>query len=133
VSQQQQPQSKNNNLNVQKGKGEKKKTRRVFYTQASAIPEGEPVMMGMFPVANHPTVLLFDSSASHIFINHTFVVKNDIPIMGTQEDFFIQSPGGQLCTKEMVRDVPIELGGYIFPTSMIILQKQDIDVILGMN
>jgi hypothetical protein len=23
-------------------------------------------------------------------------------------------PGGRLCTKEMVRDVPIELGGHIF-------------------
>jgi hypothetical protein len=33
----------------------------------------------------------------------------------------------------MVREVPIELGGHIFPTSMIILQNQDIDVILGMN
>jgi hypothetical protein len=33
----------------------------------------------------------------------------------------------------MVRDIPIELGGHIFPTSMIILQKQNIDVILGMN
>jgi hypothetical protein len=81
-------------LNVQKGKGEKKKTGRVFYTQASAISEGEPVMMGMFPVANHPAVLLFDSSASHTFINRTFVTKHDIPIMGTKEDFFIQSPGG---------------------------------------
>jgi hypothetical protein len=50
-------------------------------------------MMGMFPVANHLAVLLFDSSASHIFINHTFVTKHDIPIMRTQEDFFIQSPG----------------------------------------
>jgi hypothetical protein len=82
---------------VQKGKGEKK-IGRMFYTQASAIPEGEPAMMGMFSVAKH-----------------------DIPIMGTQEDFFIQSPEGRLCTKEMVRDVPIELGGHIFPTSMIIL------------
>jgi hypothetical protein len=72
-----QPQSKNNNLNVQKGKGEKK-TGCVFYTQASAIPEGEPVT-----VANHPAVLLFDSGASHIFINRTFVTKHDIPIMGT--------------------------------------------------
>jgi hypothetical protein len=78
-------------------------------------------MMGMFPVANHLAVLLFDSGASHTFINRTFVTKHDIPIMGTQENFFIQSPGGQLCTKEMVRDVPIELGGHIFPTSMIIL------------
>jgi hypothetical protein len=94
VPQQQQPQSKNINLNVQKGKSEKKKTGRVFYTQASAIPKGEPVMMGMFPIANHPAVLLFDSGASHTFINRTFVVKHDIPIMGTQEDFFIQSPEG---------------------------------------
>jgi hypothetical protein len=51
-------------------------------------------MMGMFPVANHPAVLLFDSGASHIFINHTFVTKHDIPIIGTQEDFFISSPRG---------------------------------------
>jgi hypothetical protein len=97
------------------------------------IPEGEPIIMGMFPIANHSAVLLFDSGASHIFINRTFVTKHDIPIMGTKEDFFIQSPEGRLCTKEMVRDVPIELGGHIFPTSMIILQKQDIYVILGMN
>jgi hypothetical protein len=50
-------------------------------------------MMGMFSVANHPTVLLFDFGASHTFINRTFVTKHDILIMGTQEDLFIQSPG----------------------------------------
>jgi hypothetical protein len=66
----------------------------VFYTQASAIPKGELVMIDMFPIANHPTVLLFDSGASHTFINRTFVTKHDIPIMETQEDFLIQSPGG---------------------------------------
>jgi hypothetical protein len=32
-----------------------------------------------------------------------------------------------------VREVPIELGGHIFPTSMIILKNQDIDIMLGMN
>jgi hypothetical protein len=95
--------------------------RRVFYTQASAIPEGEPIMMGMFPIANHPTLLLFDSGALHTFINRAFVTKHDIPIMETQEDFFIQSPRRRLCTKEMVHEIPIELGGHIFPTSMIIL------------
>jgi hypothetical protein len=78
-------------------------------------------MMGMFPIANHSAVLLFNSGASHTFINRTFVTKHDIPIMETKEDFFIQSPRGRLCTKEMVRDVPIELGGHIFSTSMIIL------------
>ena len=90
-------------------------------------------MMGMFPVANHPTVILFDSGASHSFINRTFVVKHEISIGATKESFFIQSLRGRLCTKEMVYQVPINLGGHIFPTTMIILKDQDIHVILGMN
>ena len=50
-------------------------------------------MMGMFPVANHLAVMLFDSGASHSFINRTFVIKHEIPIGETKENFFIQSPG----------------------------------------
>jgi hypothetical protein len=33
--------------------------------------------------------MLFDSGASHSFINRTFVIKHEIPIMATKEDFFI--------------------------------------------
>jgi hypothetical protein len=33
------------------------------------IPEGEPVMMGLFLVAKQKTVILFDCGASHMFIN----------------------------------------------------------------
>ena len=36
-------------------------------------------------------------------------------------------------SKEMVHQVPIEFGGHNFPTSMIVLKGQEIDVILGMN
>jgi hypothetical protein len=36
-----------------------KKTGRIYYTQVVTMPEGEPVMMGMFLVANHPAVILF--------------------------------------------------------------------------
>ena len=61
----------------------------MFYIQAGEIPKGEPVMMGMFPIADHPTVMLFDSGASHSFINRTFVVKHAIPIGETKENFFI--------------------------------------------
>ena len=49
-------------------------------------------MMGMFPVANHPIVILFDSGASRSFINRTFVVTHEISIGATKENFFIQSP-----------------------------------------
>jgi hypothetical protein len=60
-------------------------------------------------------------------------MKHEIPIGKTKENFFIKSPGGRLCTKKMMHQVPIELGGHTFPTCMIILKDQDIDMILGMN
>ena len=72
-------------------------------------------MMGMFPIANHPAVIHFDSGASHSLINRTFVVKHEISIRATKENFFIQSLGGCLCTKEMVYQVPINLSGHFFP------------------
>jgi hypothetical protein len=47
----------------------------------ATTPEGEPVMMGMFLVANHPAVILFDSGASHAFISKKFVEKHCIYTM----------------------------------------------------
>jgi hypothetical protein len=34
-----------------------KKTGRIYYTQVATTPEGEPVMMGTFLVANHPAII----------------------------------------------------------------------------
>jgi hypothetical protein len=99
----------------------------------ATTPEGEPVMMGTFLVANHPTVILFDSGASHTFISKKFVEKHCIPCTESREGFVIHSPGGQIFTKEVVFHVPVTLAKRDFPTNMIVLKGQDIDVILGMN
>jgi hypothetical protein len=50
-------QGKGNMANNSAGKNVKK-TGRIYYTQVATTPEGEPVMMGTFLVANHPTVIL---------------------------------------------------------------------------
>jgi hypothetical protein len=71
-----------------------KKTRRVYYTQVATTPEGEPVMIGMFLVANHPAVILFNSGATHTFISKTFVEKHCIHCTESREGFVIHSPGG---------------------------------------
>jgi len=118
--------------NAQRGKPAKK-VGQVFHAEVETIPEGELMMMGTFPVANHPALMLFDFGASHTFINRTFVVEHDIPIGETKDHLNIQSPGGRLSSKEMVYQIPIEFGGHSFPTNMIVLKDQDIDVILGMN
>jgi hypothetical protein len=71
-----------------------KKTGRIYYTQVATTPEGEPVMMGMFLVADHPAVILFDSGASHTFISKKFVEKHCIPCTESREGFIIHSPRG---------------------------------------
>jgi hypothetical protein len=110
-----------------------KKTGRIYYTQVATTLEGEPVMMGTFLVANYPIVILFDSGASHTFISKNFVEKHCIPCIETREGFIIHSPGGQIFTKVLAFHVPITLAEREFPTNMIVLKGQDIDVILGLN
>jgi hypothetical protein len=121
-------QAKGNNM----GKNTKK-TGRIYYTQVATTPDGEPVMMGMFLVANHPALILFDSGASHTFISKKFVEQHHISCHESKEGFRIQSPGGQIFTREVAYQVPVSLAGRDFPTNMIVLKGQDIDVILGMN
>jgi hypothetical protein len=70
-----------------------KKTGLVYYTQVATTPEGEPVMMGTFLVANHPAVILFDSSASHTFMSKTFVEKHCIHSTESREGSVIHSLG----------------------------------------
>ena len=105
----------------------------VHYTQVEVIPEGEPVMMDRFSIAKQPIVILFDSVASHTFINRAFVMKYQLSIEAMEGSFYIQSPRGQLYTKEVVEHVPIELVGHTFLTNLLVFKNQDIDVILGMN
>jgi hypothetical protein len=55
----------------------------------ATTPDGEPVMMGTFLVANHPAIILFDSGASHTFINKKFVEQHCISYHESKEGFKI--------------------------------------------
>jgi hypothetical protein len=99
----------------------------------ATTPEGEPVMMGTFLVANYPAVILFNSGASHTFISKNFVEKHCIPYTESREGFVIHSPEGRIFTKEVAFHIQVTLAGREFPTNMIVLKGQDKDVILGMN
>jgi hypothetical protein len=125
-------QVKGNAANNTAGKN-MRKIGQIYYTQVATTPEGGPVMMGTFLVANHPAIILFDPGASHTFISKKFVEQHCIPYHESREGFKIHSPGGQIFTKEVAFQVPVTLAEWDFPTNMIVLKGQDIDVILGMN
>jgi hypothetical protein len=66
-------------------------------------------------------------------MSKAFVEKHCIPSVESKKGLVIQSPRGQIFTKEVVFHVPMNLVGYDFPTNMIVIKGQDVDVILGMN
>ena len=69
------------------------------------ILEGEPVMMGLFSIANQSAIILFDSGASHTFISRSFVVEHQLPIEIVEDSLCVQSPGGRLVIKEVVYQI----------------------------
>jgi hypothetical protein len=73
------------NSNQNQGKRQKVQVRqgRLNFTTMADIPEGAPVMIGIFSILNYPTVILFYSGASHSFISAKFSAKCQLPFHHT--------------------------------------------------
>jgi len=121
------------NQHNQKPKVAHFKPGRVHYTTLENVPEGAQVMAGMFSVHNQPVTVLFDSGASHTFISKECVIRLGLKIESMSKPYHIHSPGGKLITNQFVKQVPLQLQGKVFPTALIILPTQSVDIILGMN
>src|SRR6266498_3230780 len=100
--------------------------------QISNATTGAPVMAGMFLANGYPAVILFDSGASHTFSSTTFVARNNIEFDLTKDKYHIKSPGGQIVTNRIVKDITLDLHGNLYLASPLIL-PQGIDVILGVD
>jgi len=106
---------------------------QVHYTTLEGIPEGALVMAGTFSVNDQLATILFDSGASYTFISKECAVRLGLKIESMPKPYHIHSPGGKLITNQFVKQVPLYLHGKNFPTALIMLPTQKIDVILGMN
>jgi hypothetical protein len=56
---------------------------RLNFTTMADIPDGAPVLTGIFSVLNYPAIILFDSGASHSFIITKFSAKCQLPFHHT--------------------------------------------------
>jgi hypothetical protein len=90
-------------------------------------------VMGMFPLNSFTTLVLFDTGASHSFISRTFANKNGSPTETIGKTIKVSSPGGELLVDAGWRQLILEIGRYKFPTHLVILESQGLDVILGMD
>jgi hypothetical protein len=105
---------------------------RENYTIVEEIPTGEEVLTSTYYLCEHTIVILFDSGASHYFMSLACAQKTNLSLKKTEVSYLIFTPGGRVVANRMVRKIPLELAGQIFPTNLLILEGQGIDIILRM-
>ncbi|WVZ87859.1 hypothetical protein U9M48_034434 [Paspalum notatum var. saurae] len=91
---------------------------RVHYTHVDQIPEGEPVLASIFLVNEHPTVVLFDSGATHTFISRPNTISQ---------------PRDHRLTRIRLWHLRLCIGTEDFYVDPVVLPNQGIDIILGMD
>jgi predicted aspartyl protease len=79
----------------------------VNFTNLSELPEGAPIMMGTFTIHHQTVVILFDSGATHSFINSKFGTKVGLDFHPTIGAYMIATPGGKIASNQICRNVPI--------------------------
>jgi predicted aspartyl protease len=77
--------------------------------------------------------MLFDSGATHSFMNGKTLSKVGLNSCNINDAFTIKTAGGNIYSELVTRGVPLELGSRIVDTDLIILGLEGIDVILGMD
>jgi predicted aspartyl protease len=97
------------------------------------IPEGEQVLAGTFSLNGYPVVTLFDSGATHDFISKACTQRCQLVIQHIDTPYMISTPEGKIVTKQMVMHTPLDLAGKIYKPSLIVLDGQVLDIILGMG
>jgi len=106
---------------------------RLNYTTAEEVPEGAEVLIGTLLINTHHAVVLFDSGATLSFIRKKFMLPSKLEMQTLQATYHIESPGGEIISRNFVDRVPILIEGATFRANLLILDKMGLDVILGMN
>jgi hypothetical protein len=109
------------------------KTGHVNYTTIEDIPKSKQVLMGTFVFSDHSVVVLFGSGATHDFVSKACTQKCKLVIEPISAPYMISTPWGQIVTKQVVVNPPLNLKGRIYKTCLIVLDGQGIDMILGMS
>jgi hypothetical protein len=106
---------------------------RVDFTTLSELPEGAPIMTGIFSINHQPMIILFDSGATHSFISSKCGAKVGLDFNPTKGAYMIATLGGKIASNQICRKVPIQLGSNLIKTDLLLLDLEGMDVLLGMD
>jgi predicted aspartyl protease len=106
---------------------------KLNFTTMSDILEGASVLTGTFSINDTPVKILFDSGATHSFISAKLVGKLGLMGSRTNSAYKIATPGRKISSSTLIYGVLFGLGSKTFPTHLIAISLEGMDVILGMD
>jgi hypothetical protein len=86
-----------------------------------------------FFLNDHPTIILFDSGASHDFMSSACDKRAKLTLVASGAPYVISTPGDRVDTDHIAQKVPLELSRCVISTNLIVLSGQGTYVILGMR
>src|SRR3954467_11292980 len=106
---------------------------RVNNVMVADAQQSSEIVLGRLLGCSLPPTVLFDSGASHSFMSDAFAKSLDLPRERLPTPLVIASPGSRMQSSGSIPDVEICIQGVIFSSSLVVLPRSDIDVILGMD
>ena len=88
-------------------------------------------MTGTFSIHHKPTIILFDSGATHSFISAKCGARLGLDSSHTKAPYMITTPGGKIASNQILRCVPIQLGSKLIKTDLISLSLESMDLWTG--
>jgi hypothetical protein len=102
-------------------------------TAMSDILEEASVLTATFSINDTHVKILFDSRATHSFISEKLLGKLGLMGSHTNLAYKIITSGGQISSSTLIHGVRLGLGSKIFPTNLIAISLEGMDVILSMD
>jgi predicted aspartyl protease len=90
-------------------------------------------MTGTFSIDYKPVIILFDSGATHSFINNKCVAQVGLDYCQTKGSYIISTPRVKIGSNQLIRHVPIQLGSKEIKTDLVLLPLEGMNIILGMD
>ena len=81
---------------------------KVNHVTAESVAESANVVIGMFMVNSHPATVLFDTSATHLFITKSYVEQHSLFTTALKKCLLVSSQGGEILVRPRV-SIPILL------------------------
>ena len=103
------------------------------HVSVEEIEDQPDAVVGKFLLNAFTALVLFDTGASHSYISRGFVDKYNLPTQALRSPMLVSSPGEEYMASLWCDRLPLRIGNYVFPSDLIILESQGLDIILGMD